>query len=287
MADERCATPASEGGGSAPFLLVDLDRDGGQSAEKIARLAVALKGVSTERLLNGLRSIFTRARDIERNGALAFDGGLPDLDYDGALLIGAELTRRGMPPIFRRLPYFCDAEASAPFWHDTDSDLLALMLDAEWLVNRHPVSRYAWEAGRKLHDPKRFRSTCLWLHWNGRRSPAQIAVALGLMPDVQAELAYVQYLAIAREKRRMWGLLPVAEARIRADAESRGHDRRSAEAKAITLQRRIAIWLCGQLAKGKPQRTTDLLEMLTGERLARGVVARHLEKLPVMRRPYE
>lgn len=283
LADDQDMNLASEGG-DAPFLLAELERAESAQNSQSQRLALALQSVETDRLLNGLSAIFTRARAIERDGALAFDGGLPDLDFDGALLIGGELTRRGVPPIFRRLPYYCGADASKPYWYEPDADLLALMLDAEWLVQRHPLSECAWEAAARLYDPKQFRTTCNWLHWSGRRSAGQIAIALGLTLAQQSELAFIQYLTLARSKRGMWTLLPAAEARIKAEASQRAHDRRTPEQREVTVRRRVAIWLCGQLAGNKPQRTAELVEMLTGEALARGIVARHLEKLPNLRR---
>lgn len=284
MADHQDLNLASEGG-DAPFLLAELEKAESAQHSQSQRLAMALQSVETDRLLNGLSGIFTRSRAIERDGALAFDGGLPDLDFEGALLIGGELTRRGLPPIFRKLPHYCGgADARKPFWYAADCDLLALMLDAEWLVQRHPLSQDAWGAAERLYDPKQFRATCSWLHWNGRRSAGQIAIALGLSPAQQSELAFIQYLTIARGKRSMWTMLPVAEARIKADASRRQHDRRTAEQREITMRRRVAVWLCGQLADNKPQRTAELVQMLTGEALARGIVARHLEKLPNLRR---
>lgn len=283
MADVQDLNHARKGG-DAPFLLAELGQAEAERDGQSQRLALALQSVETDRLLNGLSGIFTRSRAIERDGAKALDGGLPDIEFDGALLIGGELTRRGLPPIFRRMPYYCDADASKPYWYEPDADLLALMLDAQWLVSRHPLSEDAWEAATRLYDPKQFRATCHWLHWNGRRSAGQIAIALGLTAAQQAELAFVQYLTLARSKRGMWAMLPAAESRIKAEASQRAHDRRAPAQREATTRRRMAIWLCGQLAGNKPQRTAELVEMLTGERLARGIVARHLEKMPNLRR---
>jgi hypothetical protein len=251
------------------------------------RLTRALQSGSTERLISVLEKIVTRSDQLESGGGalvIPSNGALPRLNHAGALRVGAELTRRGIAPVFRGMPYYCAAKGPAsPWWHDCDTDLLALSLDAQWLACRYPHHRTEWQRAASIFDPSKFRATCGYLHWDGKRTPGQIAKALALSDEQQAELAYLHCLHVERRKQKLWGRWRIAKEEIEAGV--RQNDKRPTDQQDATISRRSGLWLAAELGHWKPTRSSDLYAMQPeGTRLARNVVAKQLEKLPRVRR---
>jgi hypothetical protein len=197
-------------------------------------------------------------------------------NQDGALLVSAELTRRGIAPSFRGLP------VRREWWMGTDTDFVLMTADLQWIVARHPQHQTEWERAQAIFDPRKFDAAAAYLHWNGNRTAGQVAKALGLTDAQQRECAWIQCLHVERWRQRLHTRWPIARAKI-ADG-IKAHDRRAHADQDATIKRRSDLWLCAELADWKPQRTADLFAMLTGEALPRNVVAKQLDKLPKVRR---
>lgn len=223
------------------------------------RLALALRGASTDRLMVAL------VEQIKR------------LNTDGALRVSAELTVRGIAPCFRG--NFDRRELWLGF---PDADLILMLGDLQWIATMHPNHITEWERAQSIFDPRRFRKTAEYLHWEGRRSAGQIAKALALTEQQQRECAWIQCLHVERWRQRLFKRLPIAQARIASAI--RASDKRPNEDQDATIKRRSDLWLCAELADWKPQRTACLHGMMTGEPLPRNVVAKQLGKLPKVRR---
>jgi hypothetical protein len=235
------------------------DAPDGGTAGRLERLTLALCSASTDRL----KAAFI---DQARRG-----------NTQAALMVSAEMTRRGIAPCFRGLPV-------KPEWWCSDPDVsFAFMAaDLQWIVASHPDHRTDWDRAQALFKRKTFRQAAEYLHWEGNRTAGQVAKAVGLTEDQQRECAWVQCLHVARWRQRLHMRWPIAQARI--SAAIKGRDRRPAEEQDSTITRRANLWLCAELADWKPQRTTDLYAMLTGETLPRNLVGKQLAKLPKVRR---
>lgn len=195
---------------------------------------------------------------------------------DGALLVSAELTRRGIAPCFRGLPLCRE------WWMGTDTDFVLMAADLQWIVARHPHHRTEWERAQAIFHPLKFEQTAGYLHWNGNRTAGQVAKALGLTDAQQRECAWIQCLHVERWRQRLHMRWPIARERIAGGIKA--HDRRAQADQDATINRRSDLWLCAELADWKPQRTADLFAMLTGEVLPRNLVGKQLAKLPKVRR---
>lgn len=256
-----------ERGSGRAFLLPDdkalssLDEATGDRSRS-DRLALALRGASTDRLKVAL---------VEQ---------IKQLNTDGALRVSAELTARGIAPCFRGT--FDKRE----WWLGIpDADFILILGDLQWIITMYPNHRTEWQRAQPIFDPRRFRKTAEYLHWEGQRSAGQIAKALALTEAMQRESAWIQCLHVERWRHRLFKRLPIAHARITATI--RENDRRLIGDQDATIKRRSDLWLCAELADWKPQRTASLYAMMTGETLPRNVVAKQLEKMPKVRRTDE
>lgn len=228
------------------------------SQKRMERLTEVLALVSPERL---------KATFIDQ---------LKQGNQDGALLVSAEMTRRGIAPCFRGLP------VRREWWTGTDTDFALMVADLQWIVARHPKHQTEWERAQAIFDPRKFDQTAAYLHWNGNRTAGQVAKALGLTEAQQRECAWIQCLHVERWRQRLHIRWPIARTRIAEGIKA--HDRRPQAEQDATIGRRSDLWLCAELADWRPQRTADLFAMLTGEVLPRNVVAKQLGKLPKVRR---
>lgn len=195
---------------------------------------------------------------------------------DGALLVSAEMTRRGIAPCFRGLP------VRKEWWMGTDTDFILMAADLQWIVARYPEHRTEWERAQAIFHPCKFDKAAAYLHWDGNRTAGQVAKALGLTEAQQRECAWIQCLHVERWRQRLHIRWSIARTKIAEGIKA--HDRRPQAAQDATITRRSDLWLCAELADWKPQRTADLFAMLTGEVLPRNVVAKQLGKLPKVRR---
>ena len=224
----------------------------------IERLELALSRASSENLKSQLYTY------------------IEDWNETRALIVGYELSRRGIPPCFRGVN-MNDGEL---FGHE--SGQIFAMLDLQWVATQYPRHEPHWKRAKGIWVNQKYTATARYLLWSGRRSPGQVAVALNLTDQQQLECTWIQFSTVARWRSRLIQRIPFARERI---AESvRMKDRRSVEEQDATIKRRVDLWICAELGDWKPQRTADLYEMKTGEVLQRNLVAKQLAKLPKVRR---
>jgi hypothetical protein len=180
-------------------------------------------------------------------------------------LVSCELTRRGVPPCFRRLP---------------DRDKLGLngrydltLWDANWIVGRYPDHKVLNSRHQPMFTPDRFFRSVEFLFWAGKRAPGGMSRVLGLTPEQQWECHCLQAGPVSKKRRLIREMQPGTERRL-AEVENAKRQRgRSAAAKAATLRRLQQIWLCGSMASWAPQRTADLYKMQTGQQIGRNLAA--------------
>lgn len=265
-------------------VLSDFEREQAVLASRPSRLARAIAGASTDRLLRHLNAKVARHSLFDAKGFLVIPPGasLPvreQSDIEDALALGAELCRRGVAPVWRDVRWFCSAQhEQPPFWHDESADLLALALDVQWVIHRWPRHKPAWERAEGVFNPKTFWPALKYLHHGGRRPPGQLAVALALTPDQQAELCFVRSISVGRRVCWMWR--HQAEARKLITAQVRAEDQRSQAEQDVTIERRHRVWMAGHLVGGKPTRTAELLALRPdAETLRRSTVGRDWAKV--------
>ncbi len=243
----------------------------------------ALESATSQRLTLGLSWAFTHERSVARGGIVFRPDGSNDAPprvLGVAMAIGAELTRRGIAPVFRGLEWYCSQKRDRPWWADLESDVLALMLDAQWIACRYPKHATAWERAAGMLRNDGTEPTARFLLKDGKREPAQLVRALGLSQDQQFELAFAHTIHVERIKASVWQRQPTAFQRIEQSVHEL--DRRSDLAGVeTTIRRRKGVWLAAQLANNKPTRTSDLYAMQPGgEKLPRNLAAKIIGKLP-------
>lgn len=202
-----------------------------------------------------------------------------ELNIRAIMRVSAELTIRGVPPCFR-----FDFSEDGQFLHHESNEAshLMMLIDLQWIVSRYPTHKVNWKAAKALFNPVKFDKTADYLYWGGRRAPGQIATALGLTKYQQRECIWIQSLLMKRWRLNLLRRWPAATQRITADVLLK--DGRPREAQDLTIQRRISLWLCGEFGDKKPQRTADFYQMLTGHKIPRNIVAKQLQKMPLVRR---
>lgn len=245
-----------------PTATARIEEDGGAFAPRESarsKLAFLIKGASTE---------YLKGEFLKQAG---------QLKVDMALMLSAELTARGIPPCFRGIP-----TTSGLWMGATEAKLILMIADLQWIVASYPGHRCEWERAQSIYDLAKLEKTAEYLLYDGRRTPGQIAQALGLTDSQQRECAWIQCLHIERWRKRLYLRLPVAASRI--TNAIRATDKRTVAEQDATIKTRRDLWLCAELADWKPQRTANLYAMLTGETMPRNAVANQLAKLPKVRR---
>ncbi len=252
--------------------LHDLSQVEFQQAEREARLVTLLASASNEQLIASLR---VALGDSEKSDS-------PILNVAAVLRVGHELTKRGVAPVFRGIPYYCGLKGISPAWQGVDTDEAMLMLDAQWVAKRYPSHSPEWKRAEGIFDSRKFEGACSFLHWSGRRAPGQIVKAMSLSEGQQRELAFIHAQSEERYHQRMWRALPKAEVLI-TDA-IRAKDRRPQLEQDLTIRLRVALWQAAVLGDWKPTRVASLLAMqINGYLLPRNRVGALLQKLPSLR----
>lgn len=220
---------------------------------KAARMALAMQSATTEQL---------KAEYLKR---------VAGLSEKGALALGVELSMRGVAPCFRDIPY------DPWFKNNIEVDCILAKCDLQWIAVRYPNHLPQWQRVQGIFDPSKFARTAEYLIWNGQRSPGYLSKALALTDSQQRECRLIQCLHVSRWRERLLKRRPLMEARITGFVRST--DQRDATSQDETIHRRKDLWLCGEMANWKPQRTADLYSMKTGLVLARNVVDNQLVKI--------
>jgi hypothetical protein len=186
------------------------------------------------------------------------------LSERGALVVGVELSMRGVAPCFRDVPF-------DPWFKDNvEVDCILAKCDMQWIAIHYPSHLPTWQRVRGIFDPAKFAKTAEFVIWDGRRSAGYLSKALALTDSQQRECRLIKCLHVSRWWESLIKRRPLMEARIAAAVRS--SDKRDVASQDETICRRKDLWLCGEMASWKPQRTADLYSMKTGIVLARNVV---------------
>ncbi len=188
-------------------------------------------------------------------------------------LLGEELTRRGIPPAFRRSPLSASGGPLIP-----EEDIF--LLDLQWLAGRYPAHRSLLKYFPRPFTPSRFEAAAMWMLRNGLRQPAFYLKVLALREDQQVECSYLRGEPIRRRMEVVHKLSAEALERLKLANRT---NRRARAQEAVdwkqTVQRRHDIWLCGSMADWQPKRTAELYEALTGTQITRSLAGKIISEV--------
>lgn len=190
-----------------------------------------------------------------------------------AFLISKELTRRGLPPAFRRLP--------EPDPDDPGQRFDLFLYDAEWLAVRYPEHKARFSRWQGIFRGRQFHQTVAYAFWDGRREAWQFGSCLGLTSEQRQECCYAGGGKIGPIRAHIRKTRSDALSRISEAVWNGKSGGQTEEERVTTIRRRQALWECACLSEWKPQRTAHLYGMLTGEEIPRNVVAKQLAKIQV------
>lgn len=207
------------------------------AAEKIAKVVLALNGVSRNQLDKELMKARLGGNRVS------------------AWLINQEFTRRGIHPIFRNLEDPNDDDRSQLadlFWYDLD-----------WLATKYRLHRPFFKRWLGIFRGGSFHSTAKFAFGPRQWEMWRYGKGLALTTEQQVELHYIKREGLRRYYDQLKRESPGIQATLRAAHYARGLKLLTPEEKAI-IQRRLDVWLCGSLVAWSPQRTANLYEGKTG-----------------------
>lgn len=176
-------------------------------------------------------------------------------------LINEEYTRRGIPPVMRSLPQVNDDDPAQV------ADCFAI--DLQWLAAVHPKETLFFSKWKGLFRPGSFHSTCDYVSANyPRRDMWWFCKGLSLTDDQQRELHFIKKASIRKEFETLVEERDSVRIKLSIAYHSRDGRYKTDDHNA-TINRRLAIWFTGSLACWKPQRTAQLYEAHTGEKITR------------------
>lgn len=206
-----------------------------------------------------------------RIGVAAEQGTVPKdehrVDY---WLCNCEFTRRGIPPVFRRLP-----EPNTDVREQVGD---AFAIDLQWLTARY-ADHATFRKWRGLWSSGQFHSTAKWISRFYPKNEAHWFVrGLSLTEDQQREMQLIKHVRYLSEFERLERQREEMRIRLRIAYEGVAKDprHRSPDPKA-TIERRLNVWFCASLDNWKrprPQRIANLYEALTGDKISRQIVAK-------------
>jgi hypothetical protein len=124
-------------------------------------------------------------------------GYIEEWDETRALIIGYELTKRGIPPCFR------GANLNDGQLFGQESGQIFAMLDLQWVAMKYPSHKPHWRRAKGIWVDCKYTDTAHFLLWGGRRAPGQVAVALNLTDQQQLECTWVQFTTVSRRRSRL------------------------------------------------------------------------------------
>lgn len=215
---------------------------------------------------------FERAELVTRFRAAFHDGKrLPSLLYADGLIA------QGIPPAF---------------WHShlSRSDFTveqrfdSFAYDVRWLRSAYPghALTVKYERIRQMltGSEKTFWHGVEYAFYGGRRPAWKLVGSLSLDERQQTDCHWLRSAPVAR---RLQSVTARRDRVFAALQEGLKGTRRTAaftdeDARALLL-RRHHLWLCGQMAGGKPTETALRYRQMTGEIISRALAANHLRKV--------
>lgn len=211
-------------------------------------------------------------------------------DRVGTYLASWEFTRRGVAPVFRDLKFNWNKMGSTQM-----RDVMAYDLD--WLRRRYPElaetvrTAKSRSSLRRLADvfssSKRLRvflrGVAVSLTGNYAK-PWKLCSDLRLTDIQQTECCALRRSEISKKIKAARERLPAMRETIEA-MENGGRCGRSDEERRQTVQRRVDLWFCGELAgRDRPTAIAKLYTSMTGNPITKEVVSNQLSRVPTRAR---
>jgi len=249
----------------------------GVASERKRSLASVLQATPPERLDKSRR----RMADLDRAGLLnkfshAFASTKP-LAPLATLILGDELTARGIPPCMRHL-HLPSTEL------DLDQKFALLLADLRWLRRWYPdhakVVRYRRIRLLLTGTETAFHREAEYLFWAGRRPAWKMVGSLSLDAHQQMDCAYLHSAPV---KKRKADTQTIRERVFTALDDDMQAVRRTAtfgdEEAQAALMRRFHLWLCWRMTDGSPTETAMRYRQMTGQEISRQAAAKQLHKV--------
>lgn len=250
---------------------------------------------------NSLLSAFNSYGDVEEilleNAAKSLDGlkwrlqhAFDSGDRVGAFLASWEFTRRGVAPVFRGLKFQWNKKGSTQM-----RDLMTF--DLEWLRRRHPELAQTVSAARSRSALRRLadvfssserlrvflRGVAVSLTGN-YAMPWKLCSDLKLTEIQQTECRTIRSSEVSKRIKAVRERLQAMRDTIEA-MENGGRCGRSEEERRQTVQRRVDLWFCSELAgRDRPTAIAKLYTSMTGDPITKEVVSNQLSRVPTKAR---
>lgn len=191
-----------------------------------------------------------------------------------SFLLSEELAARGVPPSLRELPTGqMNLSMSEKF------DLF--VYDARWITHRYPeqTSAVRYEQSKRLFKESTFHQAALFTFYYGQRPPGKIAGGIGLTDEQQWECAWLRSKHITKRANAIALIRPSVRKRLKETIYAARNTAFDDDKAAASLMRRERLWLCSQMFGDSPARVAKRYEQMTGEPIARNVVANQLRAI--------
>lgn len=240
------------------------------SAENIEQRRESLKGLTTLELRHSQRA------SIEQE------------NWTFAFIAAQEFTRRGVPPMLRRLGIKREEQSG-----EIRDDLLTY--DLEWLAMTYPDQLARTDAHGKSSRARNyqavFRAHVSLEHFlrgishvfshSHHYEPWDICKDLKLTDEQQWECRYIHNGEIGSAKRKTFAKSEQMRTLLAA-REMGGRCGKGPDDRRVTIQRRHDIWFISQITgREHPTEIARLYRLMTGDKLmTKGIIARQLDKIP-------
>jgi hypothetical protein len=225
-------------------------------AERCRRIRAALPHRATGKLCTSLRTAFWSGQRV------------------ASFLLAEELTARGVPPSLR--------EMELDRLHLGLNEKFDLFIyDAHWIMRRYPdqVTAVRFVQTERLFKESTFHQAAQFTFYYGQRPPGKIAGGLALTAEQQWECSWLRSKRITKSADAIASARPSVRKKLRETIYAARNKAFSNDDAAASLLRRERLWLCSQMFGDSPTEISRRYEQMTGERIARNVVAKQLQTI--------
>lgn len=225
-------------------------------AERCRRVRAALPTYTTGKLCASLRKVFRSGQRV------------------ASFLLAEELAARGVPPSLR------DMELER--LHLSLNERFDLFVyDARWIMRRHPeqVAVVRYEQSKRMFKESTFHQAAHFTFFYGQRPPGKIAGGLALSDEQQWECAWLRSKHISKQADAIALMRPTVRKRLKEPIYSARNKAFTDDGAAASLLRRERLWLCSQMFGNSPTKIAQRYEQMTGDPIARNLVAKQLQTI--------
>lgn len=195
--------------------------------------------------------------------------------YHGAglirFLLGAELTRRGVPPSLR--------DNRPADLGCVECTFRLFLADAQWVVHRWPNHAVAYERYQRLFKPNDFLGAASYIFYFGKRPAFSIVNGLRLTKQQQAECAWLRAGGVAKFMATARRDEDHVLMTLKAALENRVMLRRMPSYDSAMLLKRWNLWRCDRVAHGRHALTARFYSAMTGLPMTRQNAAKLMAKV--------